>query len=271
MAVVGVVVGILFAKEVFGGFGRNFANPAIVGRAFIYVCFPLEMTGRFVPVFREWPGGFLRWSFESLEALPAALASAGSSVADAVTTATPMLARRDMGFVTPLEDLFLGTVGGVFPGEGGSRILAAGSIGEGCALLILLAGIYLLVTRTANWRLTLSTLAGAAAVNLFLHSVCGINEVPRIGFTLCSGALLYAAVFMVTDPVSAPKKPLAMFAYGGVIGLFIVLLRWRASFSGAVAFAILLGNICGPLFDLAAVELEKWKKRIRPEPGGGSS
>jgi len=200
MAIVGIVVGILFGKEVFGGFGRNFANPAIVGRAFIYICFPIEMTGRFVPVFRELPAGLGQWSLESLKTLPTAMGSAVKPVADAITSATPMLARRDLNFLTPLEDLFFGNIGGSFQGEYGERILAAGSIGETCAFLIILAGIYLLVTRTANWRLTLSTLAGAVVADLFFHTVLGINEVPRLGFTLFSGALLYAAVFMVTDP-----------------------------------------------------------------------
>ena len=64
-AVVGIVVAILFGKEVFGGFGRNWANPAIVGRAFVYVAFPTPMTGGFVPTFRGFPGGFAHWSMAS--------------------------------------------------------------------------------------------------------------------------------------------------------------------------------------------------------------
>ena len=83
IAVIGVVVGILFGKEVFGGFSRNFANPAIVGRAFVYVCSPVPLTAQFVPAFRGFPGGFAHWSFEGLRQLPAHLAAAGKSVADA--------------------------------------------------------------------------------------------------------------------------------------------------------------------------------------------
>lgn len=271
MAAVGVVVGILFGKEVFGGFGRNFANPAIVGRAFIYVCFPIEATGQFVPIFRGWPGGLLQWSLASLKELPGYLAASGREVADAITSATPMLARRDFGFVTPTEDLFFGSIGGTFQGESGTRILAAGSTGEVCSVLILLAGIYLMATKTANWRLTVSALAGTIFMDLLLHTVFGINAVPRLAFSLFSGAILYAAVFMVTDPVSAPKKPLAMFAYGGTIGMLIVLLRWKAQFSGAAAFAILLGNICGPLFDRAAEAVAGLKKAAPAEGKGGPS
>ena len=98
-AVVGVVVAILFGKEVFGGFGRNFANPAIVGRAFVYVAFPINLTGRFVPAFGGFPGGFARWATMGV---------------DAMTAATPMWARRDFGYTTPLRKLFVGDIGGTF-------------------------------------------------------------------------------------------------------------------------------------------------------------
>ncbi|NCC93211.1 MAG: hypothetical protein EOM10_08000, partial [Opitutae bacterium] len=73
IAAVGAVFGIVFGKMVFGGFGKNIFNPAIVGRAFVYVCFPVELTSKFVPAFRGFPGGFARWSFEALKDLPAEL------------------------------------------------------------------------------------------------------------------------------------------------------------------------------------------------------
>jgi Na+-transporting NADH:ubiquinone oxidoreductase subunit B len=262
MAFVGVVVGILFGKEVFGGFGKNFANPAIVGRAFVYVAFPIEMTGRFVPAFRGFPGGFARWSMASLERAPAWLASVAKSGADAMTAATPMWARRDFGHETPLSRLFFGNIGGVFEGEYGSKVLAAGSIGEVCALLIILASIYLVATKTANWRLTVATLAGAVVANVLLRNVGGAEEVPPLLFTLFSGALLYAAVFMVTDPISAPRKKPSVWMYGVLIGALIVFLRWKAQFSGAVAFAILLGNIIGPSLDMAVAAWENRGKAV---------
>lgn len=259
IAGVGIVVGVLFGKEVFGGFGRNFANPAIVGRAFVYVCFPVELTGRFVPAFRNWPGGFAHWSFESLDKLPLYLVDTGKSVVDAVSAASPMMAFRDFGYATSLQDLFLGTIGGAFEGEYGTQILTAGSIGEGSALVILLAGIYLIATKTANWRLTLSTLIGGAAVSYLLMGV-GAKGVQPFPFKLLAGAFLYVSVFMVTDPVSAPKKKGAMYAYGGFIGAMIVLLSWKSQFVAAASFAILLGNIISPLLDQAAKEWAKKKK-----------
>lgn len=261
MALVGIVVGILFGKEVFGGFGRNFANPAIVGRAFIYVAFPPEMTGSFVPTFRGWPGGFAQWALTTSETLPDWMSSAGIRAADAVTAATPMWARRDFGFEASLTRLFFGNVGDSFKTEFGLRSLAAGSIGEVSVLLIILAGVYLLITKTANWRLMVSPLLGATAACLLLGYACGIAAVPSLPFTLFSGALMFGAVYMVTEPISAPKKHSAMWIYGFLIGVLIVLLRWKAQFAGAVAFAILLGNICAPSLDML---VKAWANRKSP-------
>ncbi len=269
IAAVAAAVGILFGKEVFGGFGRNFANPAIVGRAFVYVAFPTELTSAFVPAFRPWPGGLVHWSMTSMAQLPEHLARYGVAPGDIITQATPMLARSRYGYPTPTWDLLTGGIGDVFHGAQGTRVLAAGSIGEVSALVCILAGVYLLVTRTANWRLMVSPLAGAVAANVLFRNVLGEVDVPPLTFTLASGALLYAAVFMVTEPVSAPKDKRAMLVYGGLIGFLVVLLRWRGQFVGAVAFAILLGNIVAPLLDLAAGALRRRTAAATSEAGAG--
>jgi Na+-transporting NADH:ubiquinone oxidoreductase subunit B len=267
IAGVGVVVAILFGKEVFGGFGRNFANPAIVGRAFVYVSFPVELTGSFVPAFKGWPGGFARWSFQSLDKLPEYLAAPGKQVVDAVTSATPMLAYRDFGYETSLQDLLLGTIGTTFEGEYGTQILAAGSMGELSAVIIIAAGIYLMVTKTANWRLTASTVAGGAAGSYLLMGLGAEGAQPFI-FKALAGAFLYVSVFMVTDPISAPKRRGAMYVYGGFIGLLIVLLSWKSQFVAAASFAILLGNIVSPLLDMGAKEWADRKKKKKKQASG---
>jgi Na+-transporting NADH:ubiquinone oxidoreductase subunit B len=251
MATVGVVVSVLFGKEVFGGFGRNVFNPAIVGRSFIYVCFPVAMTGSFAPVWKGGLAGLTHWGpVQTLDGL------------NAISAATPIWARRDYGYVTGLGDLFSGNIGGLFTdADGVRRVLAAGSAGELCAGAILLAGAFLLATRTANWRLTASCLGGAAlAVVLFRH-VLGATEVPDLLWSLVSSSMLFAAVFMVTDPVSAPKEVPAQVAYGLFIGVMIVFIRWQGVFAGSVSFSILLGNTVGPTFDLLA---RAWKERRRP-------
>ena len=266
IAVVGVVVGILFGKEVFGGFGRNFANPAIVGRAFVYVSFPVELTASYEPVFKGWPGGLVHWNLTTWGQLPEYLRRSGETVADAISQATPMLARQRYEYITPTNDLFTGSIGALFDaGQEGTRILTAGSIGEVSAALIILSGVYLIVTKTANWRLTLSFLLGVVAANLLFRYALGVTAVPELPFTLFAGALMYVGVFMVTDPVSAPKKPLAMYAYGAFIGIMLVLLRWKSQFVGAAAFSVLLGNIVAPLLDIGA---STWSARGKAPPAG---
>lgn len=265
IAAVGAVVGILFGKEVFGGFGRNFANPAIVGRAFVFLCFPNDMTNQFVPAFGGFPGGLARWSFAALDKLPEALAVSGRTVADAISQASPMWVAREYGldavrgagYGASLWDMVLGTIGGKFlvPGETVPRVLSAGCIGEGCAAVILLAGVYLLWTRTANWRLMLGGLLGLVAGNVLFRTLLGYDgpgQVLPLEWQLTSGTAIFVVVFMITDPVSAPKKPPAQIAYGLLIGLLIVVLRWRGIFVAAATFAVLLGNLVGPLLDLGA-------------------
>ncbi len=273
IAAVGAVVGIVFGKEVFGGFGRNFANPAILGRAFVYVCFPTALTARFVPAFKAFPAGFAEWS--GLTSLPGYLASTGKTAAEAISQASPLYVNKVVGpSANPqgasLWNLFLGSIGGTYQSVGGTQILTAGSIGEGCALLILLAGAYLLLTKTASWRLMLSGFAGLIVTNVLFRNVLGFDhwqagspDVPPLLFTLLGGTTVYVLVFMVTDPVSAPKRKGAMYAYGALIGFFIVVLRWRGVFVAAASFAILLGNLIGPLLDMVAAW---WARRKRPAP-----
>ena len=109
---------------------------------------------------------------------------------------------------------------------------------------------------TGAGRLTAATLIGACSINVLLRNVLGIDAVPPLHFSLLSGALLYSAVFMVTDPVSAPKVPLSQWIYGAFIGIMIVIFRYKAIFAGGVGFAILLGNMIAPSLDL-------WIKRYR--------
>jgi Na+-transporting NADH:ubiquinone oxidoreductase subunit B len=280
IAAVGAVVAMLFGREVFGGFGRNFANPAIVGRAFVYVCFPGPLTAAFVPAFRGAPGGFAHWSLAAMERLPEYLAASGKAVADAVSQASPMWVGKKLGVAAaahsaPLWDLASGSIGGTFQLDGATRILSAGSMGEGCAILLVLAGTYLLWTRTANWRLMLSPVFGIALATGIFRFALGFDEgpngVPPIEFTLLAGTTLYVTVFMLTEPVSAPKRPAAMLIYGTLAGFLIVLLRWRGTFVAAASFSVLLANVLSPLIDEGVIA---WEKRRAPaadatkEPSG---
>ena len=284
IAAAGTVFGILFGKEVFGGFGRNFANPAITARAFVYICFPIDLTNRFVPAFKGFPGGLAHWSFDSLRHLPDSLADTGRTVADAISQASPMWVGREYGLDAvrnagngaSIRDMLLGSIGGTFqvPGEAAPRILSAGSMGEGCVVLIALAAVYLLWTKTANWRLMASGLAGLLFANVLFRNLMGfdgLGEVPPVAWQLVSGTTAYAVVFMVTDPVSAPRKRPAQLAYGFLIGFLIVFLRWRGVFVAAATFAILLGNLVGPLLDIAATAWQEHKKAAGTEGGADAA
>lgn len=261
MGAVGAVVAMAFAKEFFGGFGRNVFNPAIVGRAFLYTCFPIAMTRGFTPAYAAGAGGFLRWGpLRWVDGV------------DAVSAATPMWVLRDYGWATPLKQLFLGGIHGTFTApDGTTRLLSAGSVGEVSALLILLGGGYLLATKTAQWRLVASSLAGAVATAVLLRHVFGVDRIPPLPWTLCSGALLYACFFMVTDPVSAPNDRTAQWIYGALIGALIVVMRWKAVFAGGVGFAILLGNTVGPSVELAVKARARKAKPSAAAPKAGGA
>jgi Na+-transporting NADH:ubiquinone oxidoreductase subunit B len=275
VAVIGAVVAILFGKEVFGGFGRNFVNPTILGRAFLYVCFPLAMTNAFVPAFQGVPGGFAEWSFPANSELPQSIrdgappeAFEGKTVADAVSQASPMWVYRDVGKDAfeqgaGYRELFWGDMNGAFQQDGRWRILSAGSMGEACVPLILLAAAYLLWTKTANWRLMLSAALGLGTASVLFRQIFGFTGpggVPPLAFNLMAGTTLYVLVFMVTDPVSAPKQTAAQWAYGLIIGFCVVFMRWKGPFVAAASFALLFGNIVGPLLDIGAEEFKRWRK-----------
>lgn len=217
MAAIGIVAGVTLGKMVFGGFGRNVFNPAMVGRCFIYINFPLEMTNRWVAPLWGGAGGFDAWS----------------APADAVSRATP-LAELRQGIPFPIQDLLLGNT--------------SGCLGETSALLILLCGAYLFYTKAASWRLALSCVAGGIVLSSLLRGF-GLHAIPSPSATLLSGSFLFGAVFVVTEPVSGPKRALGQWIYGFLIGGLTVLLRGFSNFSEGIMFSVLLLNALVPLLE----------------------
>lgn len=228
IAAVGVIFGVIFGKQVFGGFGKNVFNPAIVGRCFLYVCFPIQLTSQWMEP-GSWPYGRLL----------------SYSAIDAMTSATPLITFKQTGALTNLQPLLIGNI--------------SGSIGETSAIAILIGGAYILYKKAADWRYPASCLLGAMGLNtaLFLSGVQGVIDPVH---NLLSGSLLFATFFMVTEPVSGCVKPQAKWAYGLFIGCMWIIIRSFSGFPEATAFAILLGNTFGPLFDEAAMEWDKRKK-----------
>ncbi len=233
IAVTGIIFGILFAKEVFGGFGKNVFNPALVARAFIYVCFPTPLTIEWSKVATGFPAGLGTYVTEGIEA---------------VSQATPMLLFRDTGKMTSLVDLLIGNV--------------SGSIGETSAILILLAGIYLIYKKVASWEIMTGVLIGFTGLSGILY-VLGNSQVPNPIFGILAGGLLFGAVFMATDPISAPKTKEGKWIYGILIGVVTVIIRGYALFAGGMMFAILIANTFAPIIDEGVNAYKRHKKESK--------
>lgn len=212
MAFIGGVVAIGLGKAIFGGLGHNLFNPAMVGRAFLMICFPVAMT---------------TW----IE--PGTLATIGG--VDAVTKATPLAAAKFHNDVLPqLWPLFIGKVGGC--------------IGETSALACLVGGLYLLVRRTADWRqpvaMLVSVVAFAAAAHHFVPEKCAGPM-----YHLNSGALLFGAFFIATDYVGAPITPLGRWMFGAGVGILVMLIRVFGGYPEGLMYAILIMNALTPLIE----------------------
>ncbi len=235
IAVVGIVFGIVFGKMVFGGFGRNVFNPAISGRAFIYISFGGPLTAGFVQPAGGFPGGFAQW-----------LAGA-----DAISRATPILAFNSGGGV-PILDLVTG--------------LTAGSLGETSAVLIIIAAVFLIARKTVNWRIILSGLLGFMVMQSALF-FAGVEAAVNPVFGLFSGSLLYGLVFMATDPISSSQSTDGgRWIYGLTIGILVSLIRVFAIWVEGVTFAILLANMFAPLLDHM---LKERKKKLKAKAASG--
>jgi len=230
MAIVGIIVGVALGKMVFGGFGQNVFNPAMVGRCFLYVTFPIEMTNEWVRPLWGGAAGFGRWSLSP----------------DAVSQATPLVELRK-GISVPLEQLFLGNT--------------AGSLGETSALLILLGGIYLIYKKAAPWRLAVSCLIGGILLSSILHGF-GAAGVPSAMTTLLSGSFLFGSIFVVTEPVSGAKTEYGQWIYGFLVGGLTVALRGFSNFPEGVMFSILIMNAFVPLIDQTVRRTQAAKKAV---------
>ena len=209
VAIIGIAFGVFIGKEVFGGFGRNIFNPAVTGRLFVYICFPNLMQTGYLQ-----PGMF-------------------GLGADVITGATPLDLLRQGGTV----DLIPALLG-----------FKPGAMGEASIVLIAAAAVFLIATKTANWRIILATLSSAAALGTGLYLVGVSRALPPLIQLLC-GSLVFVAVFYATDPVSAPKRAGAQWLYGVLIGSAAILIRTFSLFPEGTSFAIFLGNTFASMLD----------------------
>ena len=219
-AALGISFGVVIGKEVFGGTGKNFLNPALTGRAFLYFAYPAQLSGDAV------------WT-----------------AVDGYSGATPLgvVAAEGMPGLTESiswMDAFLGSI--------------PGSIGETATLMIMIGGAVLLLTRIASWRVVAGCFVGMIVFSTLLN-VVGSETNPAFAMPwywhMVVGSFAFGAFFMATDPVSAAMTNRGRWAYGALIGVMCVLIRViNPAFPEGMMLAILFANLFAPLFDHFAVQ-----------------
>lgn len=224
--IIGDFFAIVVVKQLFGGLGKNFMNPALGGRAFLMLSYPVAMTTWVMAGTRYWPSVF---------------SSTASMVGgDLITGATPLANDIMKSGLLPetlsATDVFLGNVGGC--------------IGETSAFMLLLGGLYLLVRGVIKVRIP-ATFIGTVAVLSFLFPPTGISGTTWMLYQLFSGGLMLGAFFMATDYVTSPCTPRGEIMFGIGCGLLTVFIRNFGGYPEGVSYAILLMNACVWLFDQA--------------------
>nr|MBV6630570.1 NADH:ubiquinone reductase (Na(+)-transporting) subunit B [Oceanococcus sp. HetDA_MAG_MS8] len=230
MVALGVSFGVVIGKEVFGGTGKNFLNPALTGRAFLYFAYPAAMSGDAV------------WT-----------------AVDGWTGATP-LGMAALGGVSAITDsgmTWMQTFMGQLPG----------SIGEASTLAILIGGAFLVITGVANWRIILGVFLGMVATATLMNAV-GSADNPMTSMPwywhLSIGGFAFGMMFMATDPVSASMTNAGRYAFGALIGFMTILIRViNPAFPEGIMLAILFANIFAPLIDYAVVNANIKRRRNR--------
>ncbi len=261
MVALGVAVGVTLGKEVFGGTGKNPFNAAALSRCFIYLCFPLFMTGNvFVepfpnslkndgwkPVFAGTGGllehrGFLTHNIQN-------------GKYEAISSATPLIILKDKRLkATSTEANEQSYAEYIRYAKDSLPMLLwgnrSGSLGETSSILLILGGIMMIAMRVANWRTIISTIfAGVFFSFLFYDGKTWADSCIIAAFNIMSGGFLFGAIFMATDPVSGPSTQTGRYFYGFGIGFLTILIRRFSGYPEGMMFAILLMNIFASLID----------------------
>ncbi len=220
-AALGISFGIVIGKEVFGGTGKNFLNPALTGRAFLYFAYPAQLSG---------------------DAVWVAVDGYTGATALSVAASGGMQALTDAGFT--IQQSLTGYI--------------AGSIGETSLIAIGIGATFLLLTKIASWRIMVGVVAGVVATALLFNAFPSDTN-PMFSLTpiwhFVIGGLAFGTVYMATDPVSASMTDVGRFWYGFLIGLMTVLIRVvNPAFPEGIMLAILFANLFAPLIDWFVVQ-----------------
>ena len=212
--VIGAVVAIGVAKMTFGGLGHNPFNPALVGRVFLLIAYPVQMTSFAQPV--------------------------GGEYVDAFAGATPLAALKAKAIEVGDVNL-LNMFAGVMPG----------SMGEIAAAALLVGGLYMLWRRVITWHIPVAVLGSMAAFAFVVALAQGGGEALYAlpAFHLLAGGAMLGAIFMATDYVTSPMTPKGMIIYGVGIGVITMIIRMWGAYPEGMSFAILLMNAVTPLIN----------------------
>lgn len=215
MVAIATAFAVVFAKEVFGGTGMNILNVALTARVFLFFAYPTFMSGDTV------------WIAEKPDAYSGATALANSIAGNPGFSATDMI----LGFIP-------------------------GSVGETSKIAILIGAAFLIITGIGSWKIMTSVMLGAGIMGLIFNAI-GANEFMQVPFYyhFIMGGLLFGAVFMATDPVTAAQTEVGKWWYGLLIGMMAVMIRvFNPAYPEGIMLAILFGNVMAPLIDYFVVQ-----------------
>ena len=227
MLIIGDFFAIVVVKQLFGGLGKNFLNPALAGRAFLMLCYPVAMTTWVVPGI-----GADTWA----NVLGNTTTLSG---ADVVTGATPLSVDFMHSGLLPDVDLVQAFVGQV-----------GGCIGEISALALLAGGLYLIARGVIRARIPVAYIA-TVAVLTFIFPLGGNDRLTWMAYQLFTGGLFLGAFFMATDYVTSPVTKKGEIIYGIGCGLLTVFIRYFGGYPEGVSYSILIMNCCVWLIDKA--------------------
>jgi Na+-transporting NADH:ubiquinone oxidoreductase subunit B len=234
----GISFGVVIGKEVFGGTGKNFLNPALVGRAFLFFAYPAQMSG---------------------DAVWVALDTLSGSTVDALSGATPLSLAASGGMEAiaragiEWKQAFIGGI--------------PGSIGETSTLMILFGAAILLYTKIASWRIMAGVTIGMVATVLLFNAI-GSDTNPMFAvpahWHFVMGGFAFGTVFMATDPVSAAMTDVGKWIFGVLIGVMLILIRViNPAFPEGMMLAILFANLFAPMIDYFVIQANIRRRKAR--------
>ncbi|OTA21004.1 Na -translocating NADH-quinone reductase subunit B [Xenorhabdus beddingii] len=233
-AALGITFGVVIAKEIFGGTGRNFLNPALAGRAFLFFAYPAQISGDVVWTAAD---GF----------------SGATPLSQWATAGQHGLMNTITGQPVSWMDAFIGNI--------------PGSVGEVSTLMIFIGGAIILFARIASWRIVAGVLIGMIAMS-YLFNAIGSNTNPMFAMPwywhIVLGGFAFGMIFMATDPVSAAFTDKGKWAYGILIGVMCILIRVvNPAYPEGMMLAILFANLFAPLFDYLVVQANIKRRKAR--------